>query len=112
MTALRKLAGVLSLALLQFACAGAAAWLFDHAHPAAAILFALATPLAVGWGGARLRLGLALTMLSYAILPFAAAAYFRGIPALVLKRGGVLVLWAFPPTAAAWWLSRRLRGED
>lgn len=108
---MKTLASVLALALLQFAFAGGASWLFDHRQPAAAIVFALATPLAVGWFGGRLRLGLGLTMLSYAVLPFAAAAYFRGIPGLVLERGAVLALWALAPTAAAWWLSRRLRGD-
>lgn len=99
-----KLARVLLLALLQLCLAALASALFDRGHATAATLLAVAVPLAVGWAGARLGLGLGATMLSYAVLPLAAAAVFRGIPGLVLKRAAVLVLWATPPTAALWWL--------
>ena len=104
---MKKLAGVLLLALLQFVLAGLASSFFDHGHPAAASLVALAVPLAVGFCGGRLGLGLGATMLSYAVLPLAAAAVFRGVPGLVLKRAAILVLWAAPPTAALWWLGGR-----
>jgi hypothetical protein len=105
----RTLARVLLLVLLQLLLAALASGLFDRGHASAAALVAVCVPLAVGWLGGRRGLGLGATMLSYAVLPLAAAAIFRGVPGLVLKRAAVLVLWAAPPTAACWWLGGRAR---
>lgn len=104
-----KLPRVLLLALLQFFLAALASAFFDRGHATAATLVAVSVPLFVGWLGGRMTLGLGAVMLSYAVLPLAAAAVFRGIPGLVLKRAAVLVLWAAPPTAAMWWLAGRGR---
>ena len=96
---------VVVLAFFQGCLFFLAARCYDRHHVVLAGLVILALPLLTGFvGRKRLDLSLQGTLVSYAVIPFLLAAYFRGIPGLILKKSAYFFLLVILPTALGWYL--------